>query len=71
MASQRQIAAKSNEIPSPSDAQCYPIGWKITGEDEATIAKPPETACETSLKQDGSLQEGLLHDRADRSGHPA
>ncbi|WP_051845549.1 transposase [Streptomyces sp. NRRL S-813] len=35
-------------------------GWKITEEDEAAIALLPETAWETALKQDGSLQEGYL-----------
>jgi hypothetical protein len=34
------------------------VDWKITDEDEAAIAKLPETAWETSLNQDGSLQEG-------------
>lgn len=34
----------------------FSVGWKITDEDEAAIAKLPETAWETSLKQDGSLQ---------------
>jgi hypothetical protein len=36
----------------------YTVGWKITPEDEAAIAKIPETAWETSLKQDGTPQEG-------------
>ncbi|MEU8837399.1 hypothetical protein [Streptomyces sp900116325] len=36
----------------------FSVGWKITDEDGAAIAKLPETAWETSLKQDGSLQEG-------------
>jgi hypothetical protein len=38
----------------------FSVGWKITDEDEAAIAKLPETAWETSLKQDGSLQEGYF-----------
>lgn len=38
----------------------YTVGWKITGEDEQAIAKLPETAWETSLHQDGSLQEGYF-----------
>ncbi|MET7544131.1 IS1380 family transposase, partial [Streptomyces sp. NPDC005507] len=36
----------------------YTVGWKITPEDEAAIAKLPASAWKTSLKQDGSLQEG-------------
>ncbi|MEY9988269.1 hypothetical protein ABIE67_000301 [Streptomyces sp. V4I8] len=36
----------------------YTVGWKITPEDEAAIAKLPESAWETSLHQDGSVQEG-------------
>ncbi|MET7317352.1 IS1380 family transposase [Streptomyces thermoviolaceus] len=36
----------------------YTVGWKITPEDEAAIAKLPESAWETSLKQDGDLQAG-------------
>jgi hypothetical protein len=35
----------------------FSVGWKITDEDEAAITKLPETAWETSQKQDGSLQE--------------
>ncbi|MFJ8604309.1 transposase [Streptomyces shenzhenensis] len=34
------------------------VGWKITPEDEAAIARLPENAWETSLKQDGKLQTG-------------
>lgn len=36
----------------------YTVGWKMTPEDEAAIAKLPERAWETSLAQDGHLQEG-------------
>ncbi|MFG2563526.1 hypothetical protein [Streptomyces sp. NPDC048496] len=36
----------------------YTVGWKITEDDERAIAKLPEAAWETSLHQDGSLQEG-------------
>ncbi|MEU9480500.1 transposase [Streptomyces sp. NPDC048191] len=36
----------------------YTVGWKITPEDEAAIAKLPESAWETSLTQDGQLQAG-------------
>jgi hypothetical protein len=36
----------------------YTVGWKITPEDEAAIARLPESAWETSLKQDGDLQVG-------------
>ncbi|MFE4578103.1 IS1380 family transposase [Streptomyces chartreusis] len=36
----------------------YTVGWKITPEDETAIAKLPESAWETSLTQDGQLQEG-------------
>lgn len=34
----------------------YTVGWKITDADEQAIAQLPESAWETSLKQDGSLQ---------------
>ncbi|MFD5761792.1 hypothetical protein ACFWIZ_43215, partial [Streptomyces sp. NPDC127044] len=36
----------------------YTVGWKITPEDESAIARLPESAWETSLKQDGGLQTG-------------
>ncbi|MFI8090845.1 hypothetical protein ACIF9R_21405 [Streptomyces sp. NPDC086080] len=36
----------------------YTVGWEITPEDEAAIARLPEHAWETSLKQDGDLQAG-------------
>jgi hypothetical protein len=36
----------------------YTVGWTITPEDERAIAKLPESAWETSLHQDGSLQDG-------------
>jgi hypothetical protein len=36
----------------------YTVGWKITPEDETAIAQLPEHVWETSLKQDGDLQEG-------------
>ncbi|MFM9444317.1 transposase [Streptomyces acidiscabies] len=36
----------------------YTVGWKITPEDEVAVAKLPESARETSLKQDGDLQAG-------------
>jgi hypothetical protein len=38
----------------------YTLGWKITEDDEKAIARLPETAWETSLHQDGSLQEGYF-----------
>jgi hypothetical protein len=38
----------------------YTVGWKITEDDEQAIAKLPEAAWETSLHQDGSLQEGYF-----------
>jgi hypothetical protein len=36
----------------------YLVGWTITEDDEAAIAKIPETAWEDSLRQDGDIQEG-------------
>ncbi|KIE22896.1 transposase [Streptomyces sp. MUSC 125] len=36
----------------------YTVGWKITPEDKAAIAKLPESAWETSLTQGGELQDG-------------
>ncbi len=36
----------------------YTVGWKITEDDEKAIARLPEAAWETSVHQDGSLQEG-------------
>lgn len=36
----------------------FTTGWTITDEDEKAIARLPETAWETSIKQDGELQEG-------------
>ncbi|MEU3042498.1 IS1380 family transposase [Streptomyces diastaticus] len=44
----------------------YTVGWKITEEDEAAIAKLPPHAWETSLTQDGQLQEG--YDIAELTG---
>ncbi|MFZ3492017.1 IS1380 family transposase [Streptomyces sp. 5.8] len=38
----------------------FTTGWTITEADEKAIAKLPETAWETSLKQDGSVQEGYF-----------
>ncbi|MFG2885918.1 IS1380 family transposase [Streptomyces sp. NPDC048297] len=38
----------------------YTVGWKITEDDEQAIAQLPEAAWETSLHQDGSLQEGYF-----------
>jgi hypothetical protein len=38
----------------------YTVGWKITDDDERAIARLPETAWETSLRQDGSLQDGYF-----------
>ncbi|MFE9727660.1 transposase [Streptomyces sp. NPDC005794] len=38
----------------------FSVGWKITDEDEKAIAKLPEHAWETSLKQDGSPQAGYF-----------
>lgn len=38
----------------------FTTGWTITEEDEKAIARLPETAWETSIKQDGSLQEGYF-----------
>lgn len=34
--------------------------WKITEDDERAIARPPEAAWETSVHQDGSIQEGYF-----------
>lgn len=36
------------------------VGWKITDEDERAVAKLPESAWETSVHQDGSLQDGYF-----------
>ncbi|MCX5327911.1 MULTISPECIES: hypothetical protein [unclassified Streptomyces] len=36
----------------------YTVGWKITLEDEAPIARLCESSWETSLTQRGELQEG-------------
>ncbi|WP_311137205.1 IS1380 family transposase [Streptomyces sp. I6] len=38
----------------------FTTGWTITDEDEKAIARLPERAWETSIKQDGSLQEGYF-----------
>ncbi|MFB7601147.1 IS1380 family transposase [Streptomyces sp. NPDC056160] len=38
----------------------YTVGWKITEDDEKAIACLPEAAWETSVHQDGSLQEGYF-----------
>jgi len=38
----------------------YTVGWKITEDDEKAIAKLPESAWETAVHQDGSLQEGYF-----------
>jgi hypothetical protein len=38
----------------------YTVGWKITDADEQAIARLPEAAWETSLTQDGSLQDGYF-----------
>jgi hypothetical protein len=38
----------------------YTVGWKITEDDERAIARLPEAAWETSVHQDGSLQEGYF-----------
>ncbi|EGX58717.1 transposase IS4 family protein [Streptomyces zinciresistens K42] len=38
----------------------YTVGRKITEDDEKAIARLPEAAWETSLHQDGSLQEGYF-----------
>ncbi|GAA2017544.1 IS1380-like element ISMsm3 family transposase [Nocardiopsis rhodophaea] len=38
----------------------YTVGWRITDDDERAIARLPETAWETSLHQDGSIQEGYF-----------
>jgi Transposase DDE domain. len=38
----------------------YTVGWKITDDDERAIAQLPEAAWETSVHQDGSLQEGYF-----------
>jgi hypothetical protein len=52
----------------------YTVGWKITPQDEAAIAKLPESAWEISLTQDGQLQEGYfvaeLTDLNTREGWP-
>ncbi|MFZ3494148.1 hypothetical protein ACODT5_13140 [Streptomyces sp. 5.8] len=36
----------------------FTTGWKITAVDEAAIARLPESVWETSLNQDGTVQEG-------------
>lgn len=36
----------------------YTVGWKIGDADEQTIAQLPETAWETFLHQDGTIQDG-------------
>nr|WP_184080636.1 IS1380 family transposase [Nocardiopsis mwathae] len=36
----------------------YTVGWKITPEDESAIARLPEHAWQTSLTQEGEVQEG-------------
>jgi hypothetical protein len=38
----------------------YTVGWKVTPEDEHAIAKLPEQAWETSLRQDGAVQDGYF-----------
>ncbi|MFD7442890.1 hypothetical protein [Streptomyces sp. NPDC059909] len=38
----------------------YTVGWKITDDDERAIARLPEAAWETSVHQDGSIQEGYF-----------
>jgi hypothetical protein len=38
----------------------YTVGWKITEDDEKAVARLPEAAWETSVHQDGSLQEGYF-----------
>ncbi len=38
----------------------YTAGWTITPEDERAIARLPEAAWETSLRQDGEVQEGYF-----------
>ncbi len=38
----------------------YTVGWTITPEDERAIARLPEAAWETSLRQDGEVQEGYF-----------
>ncbi|MCY0963506.1 IS1380 family transposase, partial [Streptomyces sp. H27-H5] len=38
----------------------FTTGWTITDADEKAIAKLPETAWETSLNQDGTVQEGYF-----------
>ncbi|MEJ8660992.1 IS1380 family transposase [Streptomyces sp. MS1.AVA.4] len=52
----------------------YSVGWKMTESDEQAIARLPETAWETSLKQNGDLQEGYfiaeLSDLNTREGWP-
>ncbi|MCZ7416997.1 MULTISPECIES: IS1380 family transposase [unclassified Streptomyces] len=38
----------------------FTTGWKITDEDEKAIARLPERAWQTSINQDGSVQEGYF-----------
>ncbi|THA56015.1 IS1380 family transposase [Streptomyces sp. A0958] len=38
----------------------YTVGWKMTDTDETAIGKLPEETWETSLQQDGRLQEGYF-----------
>ena len=38
----------------------YTVGWKITPEDQTAIARLPESAWETSVNQDGTVQDGYF-----------
>jgi hypothetical protein len=38
----------------------YTVGWTITEDDERAIARLPESAWQTSVHQDGSIQEGYF-----------
>ncbi|WP_338674578.1 hypothetical protein V1460_17265 [Streptomyces sp. SCSIO 30461] len=38
----------------------FTTGWTVTADDEKAIARLPKTAWETSVKQDGSVQEGYF-----------
>ncbi|MEU1276272.1 transposase [Streptomyces sp. NPDC005799] len=48
----------------------YTVGWTITPEDERAIARLPEAAWETSLRQDGKVQDGCFVAEMTREGWP-
>ncbi|MEU7004009.1 hypothetical protein [Nonomuraea sp. NPDC046570] len=44
-------------VPGRALSSTPPDGWKITGLDEAEIAKLPETAWQAAVRQDGKMHE--------------